>query len=210
VSLAATARNLVAPAMRLGYRVHVHGGHRCPRRGPLLVVAPYRGFMDSTVIATCLPRPVEVLVAPGGLAALGGRLPGRILVAEEDPGPGLRSARAVLGAGGAVGAWSEDSLERAAGFLAATSGAPVMPVVVLGGSGAHPGDPPAWRSRIDVVVGELWSPQSGPLSRRHVVRVAEEIRQRVTDLAGHAVARTGRGGGVALQPEGGAPDNDPS
>jgi 1-acyl-sn-glycerol-3-phosphate acyltransferase len=209
VSLAATTRNLVGPVMRLGYRLHVHGAHRCPRRGPVLVVAPYRGFWDATVIATCLPRPVEVLIAPGGLAAVGGRLPGRIVVAEDDPGPGLRAARAVLGAGGAVGAWAGDGLEHAAGFLAAHSSAAVLPVVVIGGSGAHPGDPPAWRSRIDVVVGEPWTPESvpDPLSRRDVATVGEAIRQRVADLAEHAMARTGHRDGVALALPEVAPEN---
>jgi 1-acyl-sn-glycerol-3-phosphate acyltransferase len=175
-------------------------------------VAPYRGFWDSTVIATCLPRPVNVLIAPGGLAALGGRLPGRIIVSENDPGPGLRSAREVLQRGGTVGAWADDGLERAAGFLAATSRAPVLPVVVAGGSGHHPGDPPAWRSRIDVVVGEAWSPELGsdPLSRQEVVRVAEAIRQRVVDLEEHALARTGHVDGVALDQFDRAPDNDSS
>jgi 1-acyl-sn-glycerol-3-phosphate acyltransferase len=212
MSLAATTRNLVGPVMRWGYRLRVHGGHRCPTRGPLLVVAPYRGFWDSTVIATCLPRPVDVLIAPGGLAALGGRLPGRIIVSEDDPGPGLRAGREVLRRGGSVGAWAGDGLERAAGFLVATSGAPVLPVVVVGGSGTHPGDPPAWRSKIDVVVGEPWSPALGsdPLSRQEVVRVAEVIRQRVADLAEHALARTGHKDGVGLDRFDRAPDNGSS
>jgi 1-acyl-sn-glycerol-3-phosphate acyltransferase len=212
VNLTATTRNLVGPALRWGYRIRVHGAHHCPRRGALLVVAPALGFWDATVIATCLPRPVDVLIAPGGLTALGGRLPGRVVVADDDPGPGLRTAREILRSGAAVGAWAGGGLERAAGLLASWTSAPVLPIVVLGGSGAHAGDPPSWRSPIDVVVAEPWtpSPPGDPLSRSEVIRVAEEIRQRSVDHAQAAAVRMGRVDGVALGLESGAPDNGAS
>jgi len=210
----ATARNLVAPVLRWGYRLRIHGGHRCPRRGPLLVVAPHLGFLDPTVIATCLPRPIDVLVDPGGLSALGARIPGRIVIEESDPGAALRHARDRLSEGAAVGAWSGDGLERAAGYLALNSDAAILPVAVLGGSGRHPGDPPSLRAPIDVVVGEPFAlvdlPQAvsqDPLVRADVLRAAELIRQRVTDHFADAAVRTGRFDGVALDPDGTAPDN---
>lgn len=214
MSVGATARNLVAPVLRWGYRLRIHGGHRCPRRGPLLVVAPHLGFLDPTVIATCLPRPVDVLVDPGGLSALGARIPGRIVIEESDPGAALSHARDRLSEGAAVGAWSGDGLERAAGYLALSSDAAILPVSVLGGSGRHPGDPPSLRAPIDVVVGEPFAlvdlPQAGsqdPLVRADVLRAAELIRQRVTDHVADAAVRTGRFDGVALDPRGTAPDN---
>lgn len=214
MSVGATARNLVAPVLRWGYRLRIHGGHRCPRRGPLLVVAPHLGFLDPTVIATCLPRPVDVLVDPGGLSALGARIPGRIVIEVSDPGAALRHARARLSEGAAVGAWSGDGLERTAGYLALNSDAAILPVAVLGGSGRHPGDPPSLRAPIDIVVGEPFAlsdlPQSGsqdPLARADVLRASELIRQRVTDHFADAALRTGRFDGVALDPDGTAPDN---
>jgi len=214
MSRGATARNLVAPVLRWGYRLRIHGGHRCPRRGPLLVVAPHLGFLDPTVIATCLPRPIDVLVDPGGLSALGARIPGRIVIEESDPGAALRHARDRLSEGAAVGAWSGDGLERAAGYLALNSDAAILPVAVLGGSGRHPGDPPSLRAPIDVVVGEPFAlvdlPQAvsqDPLVRADVLRAAELIRQRVTDHFADAAVRTGRFDGVALDPDGTAPDN---
>ena len=214
MSRGATARNLVGPVLRRGYRLRIHGGHRCPRRGPLLVVAPHLGFLDPTVIATCLPRPIDVLVDPGGLSALGARIPGRIVIEESDPGAALRHARDRLSEGAAVGAWSGDGLERAAGYLALNSDAAILPVAVLGGSGRHPGDPPSLRAPIDVVVGEPFAlvdlPQAvsqDPLVRADVLRAAELIRQRVTDHFADAAVRTGRFDGVALDPDGTAPDN---
>lgn len=212
----ATARNLVAPVLRWGYRLRVQGAHLCPRRGPLLVVAPHGGFLDPTVIATCLPRPVEVLVEPGALTTVGGRIPGRIVMSEEDPAGALREARRRLDEGFAVGAWTSDG-RAAAGYLAVRSAAPVLPVAVFGGSGRHPGDPPRWRATIDVCVGEpftLPAPAEGesldPLARSTVLRAAELIRQRVADHAEAAGVRAGRSDGVALTHRGGAPDNGAS
>lgn len=209
MSAAATTRNLIAPLVRWGYRLRVHGAHRCPRRGPLLIVAPLRGFLDPTIIATCLPRPVDVLVDPGGLSALGGQIPGRIVVHPDDPGPGLREAVAVLQGGGAVGAWVGEGHERGAGLLIARTGATVLPVFVLGGSGRHPGDPPRWRARIDVVVGEPWSVRApaDPLSRADILSTAEVIRQRVVDHATLAGRRLGTDDGVGLPGPQDAPDN---
>lgn len=214
MSASATARNLVAPALRWGYRLRVHGAHLCPRRGPLLVVAPHLGFLDPTVIATCLPRPVEVLVDPGALTTLGARIPGRIVLDSSDPGEALRDARGRLSDGAAVGAWSGGGLERAAGYLALRSSAPVLPVAVLGASGRHAGDPPSWRAAIDVVVGESFtleglpsSVPADPFARSAVLGAAELIRQRIADHLAAARVRTGRLDGVALDPRGVAPDN---
>ena len=214
MSSSATARNLVAPALRWGYRLRIHGAHLCPRKGPLLVVSPHLGFLDPTVIATCLPRPVEVLVDAGALSTLGARIPGRIVVDASDPGDALRDARDRLIGGAAVGAWSGAGLERAAGYLALRSSAPVLPVAVLGGSGRHAGDPPSWRAGIDVVVGDpftleglpSWGP-ADPYARSAVVGAAELIRQRIADHLAAARVRTGRLDGVALDPPGVAPDN---
>lgn len=214
MSATATARNLVAPVLRWGYRIRVQGAHLCPRRGPLLVVAPHGGFLDPTVVATCLPRPVEVLVTPGALSTLGARIPGRIIVSEEDPGVALRLAREHLVAGAAVGAWIGDGLGGAAGYLAVRSSASILPVAVFGGSGRHPGDPPTWRAPIDVVVGEPFmlpgltqAEGLDPLARSTILRASEMIRQRVADHAQAAQVRAGRSDGVALDPRRGAPDN---
>lgn len=214
MTASATARNLVAPLVRWGYRLRIHGAHRCPRRGPLLVVAPHLGFLDPTVIATCLIRPVDVLIDPGALSTLGGRIPGRIVVDEADPASALGRALHRLGEGAAVGAWTGEGRERAAGYLALRSAAMILPVAVLGGSGRHPGDPPSWRATVDVVVGEPFTLDLGaqggsadPLARSTVLDVAERIRQRVADHAAAARVRTGRVDGVALDPRGGTPDN---
>jgi 1-acyl-sn-glycerol-3-phosphate acyltransferase len=208
----ATARNLVGPLVRLGYRVRISGTHHCPRRGAVIVAAPYLGVVDPSVIATCLPRPVDVLVDVGALSAFGARLPGRITITEAEPETGMRLARDVLDAGGAVGAWCGDGREGAAGYLAVRVGAPILPVAVLGGSGGHPGDPPAWRSRVDVVVGPAFTVDTpdDPWTRASARDAGEVIRQRVADHLRAALVRTGRTDGVAVDPAGPAQDNGAS
>lgn len=209
MNASATARNLVAPMLRVGYRVRVSGAHHCPRRGALLVVAQHEGFWDATLIASALPRPVEVLVDPGALPGVTARIPGRILVDPADPSLAMRTAASRLREGGAVGAWSGDGREVAAGYLASRVVAPILPVAVLGGGGHHAADPPRLRSRVEIVLGEPFQmrPQGDPLSRASVLLVAEGIRQHVADHAAFARVRAGRADGVALEPGGPAPDN---
>ena len=151
---------------------------------------------------------------PGALTTLGARIPGRIVLDSSDPGEALRDARGRLSDGAAVGAWSGGGLERAAGYLALRSSAPVLPVAVLGASGRHAGDPPSWRAAIDVVVGEsftleglTFSVPADPFARSAVLGAAELIRQRIADHLAAARVRTGRLDGVALDPRGVAPDN---
>lgn len=206
---AATTRNLVAPLLRWGYRLHLSGGHHCPRQGPVLVVAQHEGFLDATLLAAALPRPVVVLVDRGALAGATARIPGRIAVDPDDPGEALRRAAALLAGGSALGAWSGDGHELAAGYVLARSPAPVLPVALIGGGGHHPGDPPPWRSRIAIVVGEPFEVAAprDPMSRAGVLLVAEAIRQRVADHARAAIVRTGRLDGVALERDGRAADN---
>ena len=129
----------------------------------------------------------------------------------------MRDARDRLIRGAAVGAWSGGGRERAAGYLALRSSAPVLPVAVLGGSGRHAGDPPTWRSASDVLIGEPFtlegSPSSqarDPIARSTVLGAAEVIRQRIADHLAAARIRTGRLDGVALDPVGDAPDNGAS
>ena len=214
MSATATARNVLGPLVRLGYRVRVTGAHHCPARGPLIVVAPYTSLIDPTIVATCLPRPVDVLVEPGALSAMGARIPGRIVSVEDDPAEALRRARSILDGGGAVGAWCGESRERAAGYLSTTTGARILPLIVFSDPSARPAGAPAWRSAVDVVIGEPFTVDvpPDPIARAAVLGTGEVIRQRVADLAERAGVRLGRADRVDVdtarrsQP-GAAPDN---
>lgn len=209
MSSTATLRNVLGPLLRAGYRVRVTGGHECPRRGPLLVVAQRQGLLDASLIATSLPRPVDVLVDPGTVTAVTSRTPGRIVVDPQSPAEALRRAASVLERNGAVGAWAGEGRETAAGYLQVRAGCAVLPVALFGSHGRRPTDPPPWRSVIDVVLGERFRPEvSGdPFARSTVRHAAEVIRQHVADHAAASLRRTGRADGVGLGAPGADPDN---
>lgn len=209
MSATATTRNLLGPLLRAGYRVRVAGGHECPRRGAVLIVAEHRGLLDASLVATSLPRPVDVLVEPGTVGALTARTPGRIVVEPGSPVVALRRATDLLRSGMAVGAWSGRSHEAAAGYLQVRAECPVLPIAIFGSHGRRPTDPPPWRSVIDIVVGRPFVPEAAgdPFARSTVLSVAEVIRQHVADHAAVARRRTGRADGVGLDAEVADPDN---
>lgn len=209
MSATATTRNLIGPILRAGYRVRVTGGHDCPRHGSLLIVAEHVGILDATVIATSLPRPVDVLVEPGVIGLIAARTPGRIAVDPASPVAALHQATDLLRHGRAVGAWSGDGHEMAAGYLQVRACCPVLPVAIFGSHGRRPTDPPPWRSVIDIVVGSPFLPDAtgDPFARSTVLHAAEVIRQRVADHVETARRRTGRADGVGLRPGGADPDN---
>ena len=185
---AATARNLIGPLLRMGFQVHLTGAHLLPRRGPLLVVSTHSGLLDASLIATNLPRPVEVLVHPGTVSGLTERVPGRIMMDPEDPDAALRVAVERVRGGQAVGAWSGDGREIEAGYVQARTQCPVVPVALFGSHGRRPTDPPPWRGVIDIVIGAPFTPRApaDPATRAGVLQVVEEIRAR----GGEAVANT--------------------
>jgi 1-acyl-sn-glycerol-3-phosphate acyltransferase len=153
VLLQATVRLVIAPLARLLYRPVVEGRENVPRRGPVILAANHLSFIDSVVIPLVAPRPVAFLAKaeyfrrPG----LKGRLT-RTCLTGIDAIPvqrgGHREARAslqlaldVLAEGRAFGLHPEGSRSRdgriyrgrtGVAWLALASGAPVVPVAVLG------------------------------------------------------------------------------
>jgi len=79
------------------------------------------------------------------------------------------------------------------GYVAAASGALVMPVVVLGADGSVPTDPPRPRSRIDVffLPPRNLDASATPLRQSTRSALAERIRQHMSDAEQEAVMRMG-------------------
>ena len=203
----ATTRNLAGPMVRGAYAVRVTGAHLVPRRGAVLMVANHGGIVDATLLATMSPRPVRVVSSGGVLPGVWQRVSsatGRIVV-DDQPSAAMRAAVGALASGDAVAMFPEGELPETAGetlrpilpgaaYVQARSGAPVLPVALLGTLGERPTDPPRLRSPIDIVFGEpfvLPSP-SDPCSRAAILDVAEAIRQRLADHLALARARTAR------------------
>ncbi|MGP8290157.1 1-acyl-sn-glycerol-3-phosphate acyltransferase [Vreelandella zhanjiangensis] len=55
-------RSLIYLAMRLCYRLHVHGRYHLPRQGGALVVCNHVSFMDALVLGGGSPRPLRFVM----------------------------------------------------------------------------------------------------------------------------------------------------
>jgi 1-acyl-sn-glycerol-3-phosphate acyltransferase len=146
-------RLILAPPARLIYRPVIEGRHRVPRSGPVILASNHLSFIDSVVIPLVAPRSVlflaksEYFDGPGfkGLltkwyfTALGA-----VPVKRGTHGAGqaaLESATEILNSGEIFGIYPEGTRSRdgrlyrgktGVGWLALTTGAPVVPVALIG------------------------------------------------------------------------------
>jgi 1-acyl-sn-glycerol-3-phosphate acyltransferase len=153
VILQTTVRRVVAPVARLLYRPVVEGADNVPHQGPVILAANHLSAVDSIVIPLVSPRPVAFLAKaeyfdrPG----MNGRL-ARVCLDALDAIPVQRQdhqaartsldvALGVLAAGRAFGIHPEGTRSRdgrlyrgrtGVAWLALASGAPVVPVAVIG------------------------------------------------------------------------------
>src|SRR4029077_36118 len=126
------------------YRMHVHGMGRIPSHGSLVVVANHQNFMDGAVLFGALTRRVSFLVkaeaVKGPLGWLLINVGQSALVRGVPDREPLLKALAQLKAGGAIGIFPEgtrgagnvETVFAGAGWLAARSGAAVLPVAIRG------------------------------------------------------------------------------
>ncbi|MEU8589275.1 lysophospholipid acyltransferase family protein [Streptomyces sp. NPDC048664] len=157
--LPAAVRLLAAPLARLLYRPVIEGRENVPPDGPVILAANHLSFIDSVVIPLVAPRPVAFLAKDEYFRRRG--LKGRLLraaftalgaVPVERGGhraarQALETARQVLAQGKAFGIYPEGSRSRdgrlhrgrtGVAWLAFASGAPVVPVALLGTDRVQP------------------------------------------------------------------------
>ena len=146
-------RAVLVPVSRVAFRPTVEGREHVPRSGPVILAANHLSFLDSFLIPLVAPRPVAFLAKSEYFTGSGvrGRLVAatmRGLGAVAVPRGEHRAARAaletaldVLNSGGAFGIHPEGSRSRdgrlyrgrsGVAWLALASGAPVVPVALLG------------------------------------------------------------------------------
>lgn len=191
---AAHARNIAATALRMTYQLRPHGAHHVGTSGPLLMVCRCEGVLAGAVLHATVPRPVHVIANEAmssalrqGMMAKAGVIPVTAPTAIEAQHRGaaaLEDERAVAILGSKV----------PVGYLAATTGVHVMPVVMLGAEGRVPTDPPRPRTRIDVYYFEpvAVSVAGDPLRSGTRAAVEEQVRQIVSDAEKTAALRAGR------------------
>ncbi|WP_420811706.1 lysophospholipid acyltransferase family protein [Micromonospora endophytica] len=205
-------RTVVAPLARLIFQPVVEGRDHIPRSGPVILAANHLSFLDSVVIPLVAPRPVAFLAKqeyfrqPG----LKGRL-WRTCLTGLDAVPvardGHRTAQAaleaaleVLARGGAFGIHPEGSRSRdgriyrgrtGVAWLALTSGAPVVPVGLVGTDRIQPVGARLPRpGRIIVRFGAplRFAATPGSPSGRLRRTVTDEIMARIGELSGQEPA----------------------
>ena len=182
-SAAAHARNLASPALRLAYRLDVHGANYLGGDGPLLVVCRSEALLSGSILHATSPRPVHVVANEAMSRVLGDRG----LRASGDINPAMpgaiqaqRMARSALEDGRVVCVLGRSM---PLGYVLASTGARVAVVVVTGAEGRVVTDPPRPRSTISVYAFEPVSLEivGDPLRPATRAAVEEQVRQVVAD-----------------------------
>nr|WP_055473039.1 lysophospholipid acyltransferase family protein [Streptomyces pathocidini] len=206
---AAVGRRIGIGLMYGLWKPRVLGAWRVPASGPVILAVNHAHNIDGPMLMGTAPRPVHFLIKKE--AFLGPLDPflraiGQVEVDRTSTDrTAITSALGVLERGGVLGIFPEGtrgegdfaSLRAGLAYFAVRSGAPIVPVAVLG-SADRPGRLvaalPPLRSRVDVVFGEPF--QAGDSSGRRTRKALDEatvrIRERLTTHLENARRSTGR------------------
>ena len=191
---------------RVVWNTEVVGAEHVPATGAVLLAANHTGFMDGPVVLGSSPRPVHMMVKKSMFdGALGVilRAAGQIPVDQDNPRSALSAATAVLRRGGGVGIFPEgnrgrgDLVDARAGvaWLALATGAPVVPVAVLGTrrTGETVGSVPGLRRRLVVQFGPpvVLTRTPGTSGKVALEQGNESVRQALVAVVADAVGRSG-------------------
>ncbi|MQY13158.1 hypothetical protein SRB5_33010 [Streptomyces sp. RB5] len=206
---AAVGRRIGIGLMRGLWRPRVLGAHRLPAEGAVILAVNHSHMIDGPMLMGTAPRPVHFLIKKEAYVGPLGTFLRAIGQVEVDRTTADRTAitRAlgVLEHGGVLGIFPEgtrgdgDFAELRAGlaYFAVRSGAPIVPVAVLGSAERRsrliPGLP-ALRSRVDLVFGEPFQAGdgSGRRTRAALDAATERIQKRLTAHLADARHTAGR------------------
>jgi 1-acyl-sn-glycerol-3-phosphate acyltransferase len=209
----ALGRFVITPLARLVYRPRVEGRGNVPKSGPVIFASNHLSFIDSIAIPVAAPRPVHFLAKSSYFEGkgIGGWLSkefftsiGAIPVhrgAGQAALDALDQQRALLEQGNAVALYPEGtrSLDgrlykgrTGVAFLALQTGAPVVPVGLVGTDLVMPvgAKVPTLNQRISVKFGEpLDLSHHGPATSGRARRLAtDDIMAAIHALSGQELA----------------------
>lgn len=199
-------RPVAARLMRRRWPITVHHPELVPATGGVILAANHVGILDGPLLATYAPRPVHALTKRemfdgrlGGFLRGTGQIPLDRFAA--DPGA-IRTSLRVIRDGGVVGIFPEgtrssgelDRFHHGAAYLALVTGAPVVPVTLIGTQRAGGSSLPEPRGAIDIVFGEAWqtTQQPWPRTREHVSATSVFLRGHMLAEQASAVSQTRR------------------
>jgi 1-acyl-sn-glycerol-3-phosphate acyltransferase len=193
---AKVGHDIGAVVFRTAWRGRRYGASNVPAEGPVLYAANHTSFMDGPLVFGLAPRPVHFIVKQemfhgpiGWVLTQCGQIPIDRSVADRTA---LTAALGVLKRGDCVGIFPEgrrgrgDMSEAHAGtaWLAMASGAPVVPVAILGtrrtGQSINGFAPPL--RRVATVFGypiQLTRPPGMP-TREAMTVLTEQLRERLS------------------------------
>ncbi|MFF3166893.1 MULTISPECIES: lysophospholipid acyltransferase family protein [unclassified Streptomyces] len=191
------------------WRPRVLGAWKLPASGPAILAVNHSHNIDGPMVMGVSPRPTHFLIKKEAFVGpLNPFLTGigqlRVDRTTADRAA-ITQALGVLEAGGVLGIFPEGtrgegdfaSLRAGLAYFAVRSGAPIVPVAVLGSSG-RPGrlikQLPPLRSRVDVVFGDPFDAGdgSGRRTRRALDEATERIQKQLTSHLENARRLTGR------------------
>ena len=186
------AKLVVTGIARTLFRFRVVGAEKVPKTGPLIVAANHISNFDPPLLGIALPRPVaymakKELFAMPVLKQLIPRLHAYPVDREAGGTAALRASLRLLKEGRAVGIFPEggrnvsgtNEEKAGAAFLAAASGAPVVPAAIVGTRKLRP------FGRVTVVFGDpVHVRRNRQSDGGDLEKGAAEIMQRIRALEG--------------------------
>jgi 1-acyl-sn-glycerol-3-phosphate acyltransferase len=202
------ARPFAAWLIRRRYRVVVHGAHHVPTTGPVVIAANHTGVIDGPLMAIYAPRPVHALTKIEMFTGFLGRFltwAGQIPLDRMHTDPqAVRLAVHVLREGGVVGIFPEGArgagelelFHRGAAYLAMTTGAPIVPLMMFGTreAGGSSSSLPRRGGTIDLVFCPPYAVDavSWPRTRDDVGEASRLLRARMLADLQESIRATGR------------------
>ncbi|HEY2429384.1 MAG TPA: lysophospholipid acyltransferase family protein [Acidimicrobiales bacterium] len=194
------ARSALRRPFRWLYRVEVQGLDNLPGDGPVILAANHRSFMDSLFLAFITPRPIAFVAKAEYFDRRATRwifrATGQIPLRRGSPAgarQAMTAASQVLDSGGIIGIYPEGTRSRDGELhrgnpgparLAAATGAPIVPVGLIGTASVQgPGErlPRPFR-RVIVRFGPPRAPTDG--GSRRLREATDSLMQDIAALCG--------------------------
>jgi 1-acyl-sn-glycerol-3-phosphate acyltransferase len=197
---------VLTPVLRLFYRVRVEGAERVPTRGPVILAANHRSFLDSIFLPLVLRRRVTFVAKAEYFddpkTAWFFRAVGQIPIRREGGSAAegaLVAATDVLERGGVFGIYPEGTRTRdgylhrghtGVARLALATGAPIVPVGLVATDECQPTD-----KKLPRLFRTVWIRFGTPLPLEHYAgrehdrlvlrQVADELMYEIRELSGY-------------------------